>query len=68
MNMFTVAIEKNRTHMIKLAYQNGYTAKETVRASQHLDKLLNLVGHSPTWKHLNEAHERHEKTDSYHII
>lgn len=28
-----------------IAVEHGYTAEETVRASQHLDKLLNMVSH-----------------------
>ena len=54
MNMFAIAIEKSRNRMMELAFQNGYTAKETVKASQRLDKLLNLVQHSSTWERHND--------------
>ncbi|AZB44810.1 aspartyl-phosphate phosphatase Spo0E family protein [Bacillus sp. FJAT-42376] len=31
--------------MVEVAGKHGYTAKETVRASQDLDKLLNMSTH-----------------------
>ena len=43
MNMFEMAIEKSRTRMMKLASRHGFTEKETIKASQHLDQLLNLI-------------------------
>jgi hypothetical protein len=43
MNMFEMAIEKSRNRMIQLAFRHGFAAKETVKASQHLDQLLNLI-------------------------
>jgi hypothetical protein len=54
MNLFVIVIEKKRNHMMEMAFQYGFTAKQTVKASQHLDKLLNLVQHSEIWKYLSE--------------
>ncbi|RAK18703.1 Spo0E like sporulation regulatory protein [Anoxybacillus vitaminiphilus] len=54
MNMFVLVIEKQRNYMMEMAFQYGFTAKQTVKASQHLDKLLNLVQHSEIWKYLAE--------------
>jgi|GEM_PF-1102350 len=64
MNMFAIAIEKSRSRMMKLAFQNGYTAKETVKASQHLDKLLNLVQHSNVWGSCKDE----EQSNYTHIL
>jgi ribulose 1,5-bisphosphate carboxylase large subunit-like protein len=54
MNMFVIVIEKKRNYMMEMAFQYGFTAKQTVKASQHLDKLLNLVQHSDVWKYFSE--------------
>ncbi|WP_241680244.1 aspartyl-phosphate phosphatase Spo0E family protein [Metabacillus mangrovi] len=45
MNGYETAVERSRRKMMDIAVEHGYTAEETVRASQHLDKLLNMVSH-----------------------
>ncbi|WP_227521511.1 MULTISPECIES: aspartyl-phosphate phosphatase Spo0E family protein [Bacillus] len=36
-------IEKYRKEMVKLAQTHGFTSDKTVKCSQHLDYLLNLL-------------------------
>ncbi|MEN1969220.1 aspartyl-phosphate phosphatase Spo0E family protein [Lentibacillus sp. N15] len=36
------AINKKRQEMIGLAFNKGFTSKDTVKCSQELDQLLNL--------------------------
>jgi hypothetical protein len=67
MNMFVIVIEKKRNRMIEMAYQYGFTAKQTVKASQHLDKLLNLVQHSSAWESINNEKELTKYDDALAI-
>lgn len=41
--MLYLVIEKKRMQMIHLASITGFTSKKTVKCSQELDELLNLV-------------------------
>lgn len=43
MNVLYKNIENDREHMILTASKYGFVAQETIKASQELDKLLNLV-------------------------
>lgn len=43
MNLLYKAIEDDRKNMIIIASKYGFLAKETIKASQELDKLLNMV-------------------------
>ncbi|MRX71989.1 Spo0E family sporulation regulatory protein-aspartic acid phosphatase [Bacillus lacus] len=40
--MYEQRIEEYRESMLQAASKYGYTSKETLAASQHLDKILNL--------------------------
>ncbi|MGD6817458.1 aspartyl-phosphate phosphatase Spo0E family protein [Metabacillus sp. 113a] len=54
MNLYESVVEKYRQRMVDIAGKHGYTAKETVRASQHLDKLLNMSS-QPTHQSTNRS-------------
>lgn len=41
--MLEEVIEKKRREMVKLAYSTGFNSKKTIKCSQELDKLLNLL-------------------------
>lgn len=42
MFLLKIVIELKRRKMIALANRHGFTARETVKCSQELDRLLNL--------------------------
>ncbi|WP_110113420.1 aspartyl-phosphate phosphatase Spo0E family protein [Bacillus sp. CGMCC 1.16541] len=43
MNMIYLSVEKTRKDMIDTALKNGLTCPKSIKLSQHLDKLLNLL-------------------------
>ncbi|KZZ83582.1 MULTISPECIES: aspartyl-phosphate phosphatase Spo0E family protein [Bacillaceae] len=56
MNIYETVVEKYRQRMVEVAGKHGYTAEETVKVSQHLDKLLNMSTH-PVRQGMSRAHD-----------
>ncbi|WP_108671374.1 aspartyl-phosphate phosphatase Spo0E family protein [Peribacillus acanthi] len=43
--VFTVLVENSRENLFKVSQKYGLAAKQTIKASQELDKILNLLNH-----------------------
>jgi hypothetical protein len=42
-----IVVEKGRKQLLEMGQKYGLTSPKVIRASQQLDKLLNLTNHQP---------------------
>ncbi|MDQ0163872.1 aspartyl-phosphate phosphatase Spo0E family protein [Aeribacillus alveayuensis] len=60
--LYTVLIEKERNKLIQASKKHGMTSRETIRASQQLDQILNLFQHKLIEQAEEQFKERFSET------